>query len=128
MVGVTTENTTPERTNHFMMTTTETPTPPGEIVLFAQVGSRRITFTARQLRDTVASYLARGGRMPTPTQSNDSDPFEPFHIIAEEWLYGNVQAWIDGADIAQLTTYRHHAMTWLRSWSRWRVPELEALN
>ena len=111
-----------------MITTQDTTTARQDIVLSARVGEQQVTFTARQLRDTVASYLARGGHMPTPTESTNSDPFEPFHIILEEWLYGNVQGWIDGTDVRQLATYRHQAMTWLHSSFGWRIPELEALN
>ena len=53
-----------------MITTANIPAPRGEVVLFARAGSHRITFTARQLRDTVASYLARKNTMPTPTGIN----------------------------------------------------------
>jgi hypothetical protein len=58
------------------------------------VGSHRITFTASQLRDTVASYLARGNTCPLLPTSNHGDPNEPLHVIAEEWLYGNVESWV----------------------------------
>lgn len=51
--------------------------------------------------------------MPTPTENNDGDPFEPFHIILEESLYGNVQAWTDGTDVVHLEKYRHHATQWI---------------
>jgi hypothetical protein len=98
-----------------MMTTANIPAPRGEVVLFARVGSHRITFTARQLRDTVASYLARGNTMPTPTDINHGDPNEPLHVIAEEWLYGNVESWVTGTDVVQLEHYRHHALQWIRT-------------
>ena len=111
-----------------MTTTQDTTTVGHDIVLSARVDAHQVTFTPAQLRDTVASYLARGGHMPTPTESNGRDPFEPFHIIIEESLYGNVQAWIDGTDIRQLAVYRHQAVIWLRFWFRGRIPELEALN
>jgi hypothetical protein len=92
---------------------TNTPTPEQQIVLSARVGPRRITFTASQLRDTVASYIARGERMPTPTDINGSDPIEHFHVIVEEWLYGNVQGWLNSTDVVHLEQYRHQAMKWL---------------
>jgi hypothetical protein len=79
------------------------------------VGSHRITFTARQLRDTVASYLARGNTMPTPTDINHGDPNEPLHVIAEERLYGNVENWVTGADVVQLEHYRNQALQWIRA-------------
>jgi hypothetical protein len=96
-----------------MITAPNTPTSSGEIVLFARVGSHRITFTARQLRDTVASYLARGKTMPTATDINHGDPNEPLHIIAEEWLYSNVESWVNRADVVHLEHYRHHARKWI---------------
>ncbi|MBV8993948.1 MAG: hypothetical protein JO287_09670 [Pseudonocardiales bacterium] len=98
-----------------MQTTPDVPAPQGEIVLFARVGSQRISFTAHQLRDTVASYLARGNTMPAPTDINRGDPNEPLHVIVEEWLYGNVDSWVNGADVVHLEHYRHHAVQWIRS-------------
>jgi hypothetical protein len=92
---------------------TTTTMPEQQIVLSARVGPRRITFTASQLRDTVASYLARGERMPTPTDINDSDSIEHFHVIVEEWLYGNVQGWLDSTDVMHLEKYRHQAAQWI---------------
>jgi hypothetical protein len=82
-------------------------------MLSAWVGSHRIIFTARQLRDTIASYLARGQQMPTPTDLASSDPVEPLHVIVEEWLYGNVKDWLDNTDIAHLEKYRHYATQWI---------------
>jgi len=98
------------------MTTADIPRPRGQIVLFARVGSHRITFTVSQLRDTVASYLARGNTMPAPTDINHGDPNEPLHVIAEEWLYGNVENWVTGADVVHLEHYRRHALQWIRSY------------
>jgi hypothetical protein len=98
-----------------MMTTANMPAPRGEVVLFARVGSHRITFTAGQLRDTVASYLARGNTMPTPTDINQGDPHEPLHVIAEEWLYGNVENRVNGTDVVHLEHYRHRALQWIRA-------------
>jgi hypothetical protein len=99
------------------MTTTTVPTAARQdIVLFAKVGSQRFTLTAAQLRDTVAAYLARGAHMPTPTDINGGDPNEPLHVIVEEWLYGNVEGWTHSADVVHLSTYRHHATTWIRSY------------
>ena len=99
-----------------MRTAADIPPPRGEIVLFARVGSQRISFTAHQLRDTVASYLARGNTMPTPTDINHGDPHQPLHVIVEEWLYGNVNSWIHGADVVQLAHHRHHAVQWIRGY------------
>jgi hypothetical protein len=59
-----------------MTTTPDTPRGGGEtIVLSTQVGSERFTLTAAQLRDTVASYPARGRQMPTPTDTQGSVMF-----------------------------------------------------
>jgi hypothetical protein len=99
-----------------MMTTANIPAPRGEVVLFARVGSHRITLTAGQLRDTVASYLARGNTMPTPTDINHGDPYEALHVIVEEWLYGNVESWVTGSDVLHLEHYRHHALKWIRTY------------
>lgn len=92
---------------------TNTTTAEQQIVLSARIGPHQLTFTASQLRDTVASYLARGERMPTPTDINGSDPIEHLHIIVEEWLYGNVQGWLNSADIVHLEKYRHQAAQWI---------------
>jgi hypothetical protein len=103
-----------------MATTTENPT-----VLLAKVGSQQFTFTITQLRDTVASYLARGMRMPVTTDVNGGDPNEPLHVIVEEWLYGNVEGWINGTDVVHLATYRHQAMTWIRSYFGPTITDLD---
>jgi hypothetical protein len=97
-------------------TTTETNsnTVGDTVMFFARVGPHRITLTASQLRDTVASYLARGQQMPTPTDLDGNDPVEPLHVIAEEWLYGNVQGWTDSTDVVHLEKYRHHATQWIQ--------------
>jgi hypothetical protein len=84
-------------------------------VLFARVGSHRITFTAGQLCDTVASYLARGNAMPSATDINQGDPNEPLHVIVEEWLYGNVENWVNGTDVVRLEHYRHQALQWIHA-------------
>lgn len=108
---------------------TATPTSTGAgqtIVLFAKVGSQRFTLTAAQLRDTVAAYLARGEQMPTPTDINGGDPNAPLHVIAEEWLWGNVLGWTDSTDVVHLATYRHAAMRWIRGYFGPRFPDLEA--
>ena len=96
-----------------------------DIVLFVQTGSQKTTFTMTQLRDTVASYLARGSHMPTPTDNNDNDPLEPLHIIIEEWLYGNVHGWTNSTDVVQLEKYRHHAMQWIRGYFTVSIPNPE---
>ena len=112
------------------MTTTTPHTPDtraaDHIVFCARIGAQRITLTAAQLRDTVASYLARGGHMPTPTDTNGADPNAPFHVITEEWLYGSVPGWVTSADVVQLAIYRHHAMTWIRTYFGPTFPDLEA--
>ena len=92
---------------------TNTTTPEQQIVLSARIGPHQLTFTASQLRDTVASYLARSERMPTPTDINGSDPIEHLHVIVEEWLYGNVQGWLNSTDIVHLEKYRHQAAQWI---------------
>ena len=101
-----------------MTTTTERCSAPAgqDIVFLARVGSERIALTARQVRDTVAAYLAKGGHMPTPTDIDHGDPYAPLHVITEEWLWGNVTGWTNGADVVQLAHYRHAAMTWIRSY------------
>jgi hypothetical protein len=102
-----------------------TPWGDGEtIVLSAQVGSERLIFTAAQVRDSVASYLARGMQMPTPTDVNGEDPIAPLHIIVEEWLYSNVESWVTFADVVQLVKYRHQAMEWIRTYFGPWFPDL----
>ncbi|MGH3828233.1 MAG: hypothetical protein ACRDQX_13850, partial [Pseudonocardiaceae bacterium] len=108
------------------LTTVATTAPAHTIVLLARVGSERVTLTAAQVRDIVASYLARGERMPTPTDTNGEDPSGPLHVIVEEWLWGNVQGWVLGTDIVHLTKYRHQAMLWIRSYFGPTFPDLEA--
>lgn len=110
--------------------TTTTPTAnhraADQIVFCARIGAERFALTAGQLRDTVASYLARGGHMHTPTDTNGADPHGPFHVICEEWLYGSVGGWVASADVVQLAIYRHQALTWIRSYFGSRFPDLEA--
>jgi hypothetical protein len=109
-----------------MTATSDTPRGGGEtIVLSTQVGSERFTFTAAQVRDIVASYLARGRQMPTPTDANGEDPVAPLHIIAEEWLYGNVEAWVNSSDVVQLVKYQHQAMEWIKAYFGPWFPNLE---
>ena len=109
-----------------MTVTTDTTTTCGqEIVLLARVGPERFALTATQVRDTVASYLARGCQMPTSTDANGGDPYEPLHVIAEEWLWGNVTGWIDNTDVVSLATYRHQAMRWIRSYFGPTFPRLD---
>jgi hypothetical protein len=108
------------------LTPTTTAVPVGqEIVLFAKVGSQRFTLTAAQLRDTVAAYLARGARMPTPTDINGGDPNAPLHVIVEEGLWGNVPGWLDCADVVHLALYRHQSVQWIRSYFGLTFPNLE---
>ena len=92
---------------------TTTTTAEQQVVLSARIGPHQLTFTASQLRDTLASYLARGERMPTPTDIDGNDPIEHLHVIVEEWLYGNVQGWLDSTDVVHLEKYRHQAMQWI---------------
>lgn len=108
-----------------MASTDNPPIAGSEVVLFARVGPERFTLTATQVRDTVASYLARGSPMPTPTDRNGGDPYEPLHVIAEEWLWGNVEGWVKGADVVHLVKYRHRAMQWIRSYFGPGFPFLE---
>lgn len=110
-----------------MTTTTDSRvTPVGEqIVFLARVGQDRITLTARQVRDTVAAYLAKGGHMPTPTDIDHGDPYAPLHVITEEWLWGNVTGWTNHTDVVHLTHYRHAAMTWIRSYFGPAFPDLD---
>jgi hypothetical protein len=104
------------------VTTTTTAVSPGqEIVLVVRSGPHRFTLTACQLRDTVASYLARDARPPTTSV----DPLEPWHVISEEWLYGDVTGWVDSADVRQLTRYRHQATQWMRSHLGLSLAELD---
>jgi hypothetical protein len=97
-----------------------------EIVLFAKVGSQRFTLTAAQLRATVAAYLARGAHMPTLTDINGGDPNAPLHVIVEEWLWGNVPGWLDGADVVHLALYRHQAVRWIRGYFGLTFPNVDA--
>ena len=110
-----------------MTTTTERCSAPArqDIVFLARVGSERIALTARQVRDTVAAYLAKGGHMPTPTDMDHGDPYAPLHVITEEWLWGNVTGWTNTTDVVHLTHYRHAAMTWIRSYFGPTFPDLD---
>jgi len=99
-------------------TATNTTTSGQQIVLSARIGPHQLTFSTNQLRDTVAAYLARGERMPTPTDINGNDPIEHLHVIVEEWLYGNVQGWLDSTDVVHLEKYRHQAMQWIHRYFR----------
>ncbi|MQA14172.1 MAG: hypothetical protein GEV09_08360 [Pseudonocardiaceae bacterium] len=118
------------------MTTTTEPaigTPPAtdtseiadEIVLLARVGGEQHALTAAQVRDTVASYLATGGHMPTPRHGDGTDPHEPLHIITEQWLWSNPIGWVHGADRVQLATYRHEALTWINGFFGAAFPDLD---
>jgi len=100
-----------------MTTTLDTTTVTAEqIMLLARIGGDRITLTASQVRDTVAAYLARGGHMPTPRHRDGTDPCAPLHVITEEWLWGNVTGWANGADRVQLAHYRAKATEWMRAY------------
>ncbi len=87
-----------------------------QIVLLARLGSERIALTAAQVRDTVASYLATGGHLPTPRQGDGSDPYHPLHVITEQWLWSNPTGWVLYADVVQLATYRAQALEWMRGY------------
>jgi len=96
-------------------TPTDRATDPGEqIVLLARLGSERIALTAAQVRDTVASYLATGGHLPTPRQGDGTDPYHPLHVITEQWLWSNPTGWVLSADRVQLALYRGRAMAQCR--------------
>jgi hypothetical protein len=98
--------------------------PGNEVVLLARLGSERMALTAAQVLDTVASYLATGGHMPTPREGDGTDPQEPLHVITEEWLWGNPTGWAAGADRVQLATYRAQAMAWIRGFFGPSFPDL----
>ena len=104
--------------------TTNHTDPGDQIVLLARVGSERIKLTAHQVRDTVASYLATGGHMPTPVQGEPTDPYAPLHVITEQWLWSNPTGWVLGADRVQLATYRGQAMDWIRGFFGPSFPDL----
>ncbi len=87
-----------------------------EIVLLARIGEERMALTARQVLDTIASYLATGGHMPTPAEGEPCDPYEPLHVITEQWLWGNVPGWLVMTSPVQLAEYRHRAMQWIRGY------------
>ncbi len=95
-----------------------------EIVLLARIGEERMALTARQVLDTVASYLATGGHIPTPVEGELCDPYEPLHVITEQWLWGNVAGWLITTSPVQLAEYRHHAMRWIRGYFGPGFPEL----
>ncbi len=95
-----------------------------EIVLLARIGEERMALTAQQVLDTVASYLATGGHMPTPVEGELCDPYEPLHVITEQWLWGNVAGWLVMTSPVQLATYRAEAMAWIRSYFGPNVPHL----
>ena len=95
-----------------------------EIVLLARIGEERMALTARHVLDTVASYFATGGHMPTPTEGEQSDPYEPLHVITEQWLWGNVPGWLLMTSPVQLATYRAQAMQWIRSYFGPNFPHL----
>ena len=58
-----------------MTTTTSNPAAVGqEIVLFSRLARNDSPSPQPQLRDTVAAYLARGERMPTPTDVTAATP------------------------------------------------------
>ncbi len=119
-----------------MTTVTDTATPidlpryddphaPGEeIVLLARVGEERTALSAQQVLDTVASYLATGGHMPTPVEGEPCDPYEPLHVITEQWLWGNVAGWLLMTSPVQLALYRREAMEWIRSYFGPNFPHL----
>lgn len=115
------------------MTTTDTTTTgvwpvtdvSDEIVLLARVGSDRIALTAAEVRDTIASYLATGGHMPTPHDDEQTDPYAPLHVITEQWLWSNPTGWVHGADRVQLATYRRAAMDFIRGYFGPSFPQLD---
>jgi hypothetical protein len=102
-----------------------TPTAEQQIVFVARLGPERIAMNAAQVRDTVATYLASGRHMPTPRPGDGTDPYAPLHAITEEWLWGNVTGWATHTDRVQLSTYRAHAMTWIRGYFGRSFPELD---
>jgi hypothetical protein len=120
-----TATTTPSKKGNTRHDNTHTRQSRTGIVLIVRVGSERHALTATQVRDTVAAYLAKGGHMPTPRHGDGTDPYAPLHVITEEWLWGNVPGWAASADIVHLTTYRHHAMSWIRGYFGPSFPGLD---
>jgi hypothetical protein len=107
-------------------TPTNQPSDPGErIVLLARVGSERIALTAVQVRDTVASYLATGGHLPIPRSGDGTDPYQPLHVITEQWLWSNPTGWVHRADRVQLALHRGAAMDWIRGFFGPSFPDLD---
>ena len=107
-------------------TPTDRATDRGEqIVLLARLGSERIALTAAQVRDTVASYLATGGHLPTPRQGDGTDPYHPLHVITEQWLWSNPTSWVHRADVVQLASYRAQALEWARGYFGAAFPNLD---
>ena len=99
--------------------------PVGGVSRFARLGSERIALTAAQVRDTVASYLATGGHLPTPRQGDGTDPYHPLHVITEQWLWSNPTSWVHHADVVQLAGYRAQALEWARGYFGAAFPNLD---
>lgn len=82
-----------------------------EVVLLARMGGARYSFSAVQVVDALASYLATGGTLATPDDEHgDSDPAGPLHLIVEQWAWGNVPGWLARTDPIARDTYRTRAL------------------
>ncbi len=83
-----------------------------EIVLLTRISEQRYTFTAMQVVDTIASYLATGGTL-SQGYADDPDPAAPLHVIAEQWAWGNVTGWLVTVEPIARDEYRHRALDWI---------------
>lgn len=82
-----------------------------ELVLLARMGGQRYSFTAMQVIDALASYLATGGTLTAPdADDGDRDPAGPLHVITEQWAWGNVPGWLASTDPLARDHYRAQAV------------------
>lgn len=47
---------------------------------------------SREKNVVLSGIVSRGRIVPTPADSNHGSPKGPLHVIAEEWLYDNVES------------------------------------
>jgi hypothetical protein len=81
-----------------------------ELVLLARMGGARYSFSAMQVVDALASYLATGGTLTHPDADGAIDPAGPLHVITEQWAWGNVAGWLAATDPIARDTYRAQAV------------------
>ncbi|MQA13651.1 MAG: hypothetical protein GEV09_05600 [Pseudonocardiaceae bacterium] len=82
-----------------------------ELVLLARMNGQRYSFTAMQVIDALASYLATGGTLTQPdTDDGATDAAGPLHVITEQWAWGNVPGWLASTDPIARDTYRAQAV------------------